>query len=67
MFPFWSRAAQADVAALLAGAQRQAAEHDAAVARIVELAHADDQLSDAVQLPTWDGPTFGVWNDRSQR
>lgn len=59
VFVFWSRATEEHVRTLLAAKQQQDDEHAAAVGRIVEQAHEDDQ-----DLPTWDGPTFGAWNDR---
>jgi hypothetical protein len=60
---------------MLAGQQHQAAEHDAAVRRLAEAqetsgvtpVQGDEVRSAASDLPDWDGPTFGAWNDGSQR
>jgi hypothetical protein len=44
MFPFWSRATEEHVAALLLARNEQAAEHDTAVRRLIELAHEGDEF-----------------------
>lgn len=42
VFPWWSRASEEQIAAMLAGEQHQAEEHEAAKLRIYEQAHEGD-------------------------
>jgi hypothetical protein len=67
MFPFWSKASEEQMAAAIAS-QHQVDGHEAAVQRIVEQAHVDDEiLSPAPEFErawrdgerAWDGPTAG--------
>lgn len=54
MFPFWSRSTEQALIALQRAKQQELAEHDAAVARIVQQAHEGDENSNLAVLPSWD-------------
>jgi hypothetical protein len=77
MFPYWSRATEEHVAALLAGEQCQANEHETAVQRLAEA-----QATGGVTPPrdgneivvcrrprerTWDSPNTGPGPERDCR
>jgi hypothetical protein len=53
MFVFWSKTSEDHVTAMLTGEQHQAAEHDAAVLRLIEQARAsgDEVTTGAVFRP----------------
>lgn len=60
MFPFWDRPSETERAAMEAARAEQVAAHEAAVQRLRDLAHEDDEIRNGVaDLPTWDGPTAG--------
>lgn len=70
MIPFWSRATEEHVAALMMAKQHQVDEHEAAVERLREAQETGgvtpgvspetpDQVSRTAHLPSWDGPNAG--------